>query len=262
MSTLALAGRYTRTVRASLARVWENVFDWEHLPSLHARDFAACTLIDSGDWGWRARLVSQPGDEARAQIIELRADRATGRYVVTTLEGPGRASEIRTALTQRAAHETDIDVGFHVPETDTARLSWIGARYIETYRRLWDEDEAMMRGRERALRRRRPRTTARRRRLGGLAEVRARLPLLVTFGGERFRVVELDGALVAHGADCPHWLGPLDQAPLERGGVVRCPWHGYAFDVASGRSCDGRGLRLAEAPRVEIVDDDVVLVRA
>lgn len=261
MTALALAGRYTRTVRASLARVWENVFDWEHLPSLHARDFAACTLIDSGDWGWRVRLLSHPRDESKAQIVELRADRPAGHYVVTTLEGPGAGAQIRTQLVMRAAHETDIDVGFHVPESDKARLSWIGARYIETYRRLWDEDEAMMRGRERALRRRRPKTTAKRRRLGPVSEVRARLPLLVTFGGERFRVVELNGALVAHGADCPHWLGPLDHAPLERG-VVRCPWHGYAFDVATGRSCDGRGLRLAEAPRVEVVDDDVVLVRA
>lgn len=257
--TLALAGRYTRTVRASLARVWENVFDWEHLPSLHARDFAACTLIDRGDWGWSAKLVPQPGDAAKTQTIELRADRAGGRYVVTTQEGPGAGTEIRTRVAPRAAHETSIEVEFHVPVTEPARLAGIGARYIEAYTRLWSEDEAMMRTRERALRRRRPKTTTKRRRLGTLNDVREKLPLLVTFGGERFRVLDLDGALVAHGAVCPHWLGPLEEAPvIDR--VVRCPWHGYAFDVASGASCDGRGLRLAQAPRVLVEDGVVTLV--
>jgi len=35
-----------RTIGASLERVWENVFDWEHLPWLHRQDFASIDLID------------------------------------------------------------------------------------------------------------------------------------------------------------------------------------------------------------------------
>ena len=46
-----------------------------------------------------------------------------------------------------------------------------------------------------------------------------------------------------------HWLGPLDDAPLEDG-CVRCPWHGYLFDIRTGRSSDGHRLRLAPSPRV------------
>jgi nitrite reductase/ring-hydroxylating ferredoxin subunit len=53
-----------------------------------------------------------------------------------------------------------------------------------------------------------------------------------------------DGALVAHGTICPHWLGPLEDA-VPQNGRLRCPWHGYLFDVRTGTSVDGRGYRLA-----------------
>jgi hypothetical protein len=33
---LHLAATYAREVEAGTARVWENVFDWEHFPALHA----------------------------------------------------------------------------------------------------------------------------------------------------------------------------------------------------------------------------------
>jgi nitrite reductase/ring-hydroxylating ferredoxin subunit len=35
-------------------------------------------------------------------------------------------------------------------------------------------------------------------------------------------------------------------------GCVRCPWHGYRFDLRTGLSADGRGLRLAPAPEVRV----------
>ena len=50
---LHLAAVYRREVGASLARIWENVFDWEHLAHLHDASFASCGLIDRGAWGWR-----------------------------------------------------------------------------------------------------------------------------------------------------------------------------------------------------------------
>ena len=79
-----------------------------------------------------------------------------------------------------------------------------------------------------------------------------RLPLLVELDGEPFRILELeDGVLVAHSTICPHWLGPLDEAAPENG-VLRCPWHGYRFDLRTGMSVDGRGCRLAPAPRVVV----------
>ncbi len=56
---------------------------------------------------------------------------------------------------------------------------------------------------------------------------------------------------MAHAGTCPHWLGPLDDAVIEEG-CIRCPWHGYVFRLESGRSSDGRGLRLARAPQVRV----------
>jgi nitrite reductase/ring-hydroxylating ferredoxin subunit len=94
--------------------------------------------------------------------------------------------------------------------------------------------------------------------LGPPEDVRARAPFCVELGGRSYRIVELGGELVAHAAVCPHWLGPLRGAPVEDG-CVRCPWHGYRFDLRTGRSADGRGLRLPPAPRVEIDRMRVVL---
>ena len=125
------------------------------------------------------------------------------------------------------------------------------AAYVRLYTRLWDEDEGMIRQRTRALAlRAKARTAPPRHPLGTEGDLRGRLPLDLEIGGHRVRVVEIEGELVAYSAACPHRLGPLEHGPDERG-TVRCPWHGYAFDVRSGRSCDGRGLRLARAPRIE-----------
>jgi nitrite reductase/ring-hydroxylating ferredoxin subunit len=87
--------------------------------------------------------------------------------------------------------------------------------------------------------------------LGPIAALRARLPLVVRFDGKPFRIVALDGALAAHAAICPHRLGPLVDCVVEDG-AIRCPWHGYRYDVVSGRSRDGRRLRLPPAPRVVV----------
>jgi len=260
---LALAATYRREVAASLARVWENVHDWEHLPALHGASFAACTLRERGAWGWRVHLLAQPGDPAGAQEVELRVDEPALRYRVVTLDGPGTGSEIRVALAVRGAHATGVVVEFHVPPLPPEKLARVGARLVALYTRLWDEDEAMMIARERACARARARRDVASAPpvpldLGREQDVRARLPLLVDFGGDAFRVLDLDGALVAHATTCPHWLGPLDAAPVEDG-CVRCPWHGYRFDVRTGASAEGRALHLAAAPRVTVEAGRVLL---
>lgn len=47
-------GQYQRRMPVSLARMYENALDWEHLPWLHSSSFTAIECIESGDWGWRA----------------------------------------------------------------------------------------------------------------------------------------------------------------------------------------------------------------
>ncbi len=242
---------YRRTIRASLSRVWENVLDWEHLPWLHRSSFSDIKLLESGPWGWCARVGLQPAGEAID--IELRIERDLGRYVTRTTAGLGEGSEIWTRLKPLSAQRTGIEVEFLLPNVGSEQAEGLAATHTRLYTQLWDEDEAMMMRREQLLSRRPPA------RIGGdaplvlgaLEDVRAQLPLVVALDGRPFRVVELDGALVAHSTVCPHSLGPLEDAPLEQG-CIRCPWHGYRYDVRSGRSVDGRGRWLGPAPRVEI----------
>jgi nitrite reductase/ring-hydroxylating ferredoxin subunit len=251
--SLVLVATYRRTVRAPLERIWENVLDWEHLPWLHRTTFADIKALEHGIWGWRARIALQPAEAKQEILLEVLLDRPDRCYVARTVEGPGKGTEIWTGLSPIDERRTAIVVSFHVPGIDPSQADAVGAAYTRTYTRLWDEDEAMMVRREAFLSGRR-RSGARAPEpldLGPLDGVRDRLPLLVELGGRPFRVLELDGQLVAHATTCPHMLGPLDDTTLEDG-CVRCPWHGYRFDVRSGQSSDGRGFRLAPAPTVRI----------
>jgi nitrite reductase/ring-hydroxylating ferredoxin subunit len=112
----------------------------------------------------------------------------------------------------------------------------------------------MMTTREReldAIRAVRPRQVDEEQVLGDAAEIRKRLPLAVEFGGAQYRLIELDGELVAYSARCPHLLGPLGEAMVE-GGTVECPWHGYRFDVLTRKCVSGANCMLAPAPSVRV----------
>ncbi len=259
--SLPCVATYRRTVAASIDRVWENVLDWEHLPWLHRDSFTRIECEQVGDWGWRARVGIRAGGVEVGEITtELRVDRPAGRYVARTVEGGGKGSEIWTRLVPRSETETDVEVEFCLADVKPEHADATGAAFVRLYTRLWDEDESMMvrrqalldeRGERAGRDERAERGSGERVELGPLDAVREKLPMLVQVGGRPFRLLELEGELFAHSAICPHRLGPLDAGQVE-GRTVRCPWHGYEYDVATGRSCDGKKLRLAPAPAVEI----------
>jgi nitrite reductase/ring-hydroxylating ferredoxin subunit len=262
--SLELVVTWRREVRAGIERIWENVFDWEHLPVLHEMYFDAVELIEIGDWGWRVALTKKPGTPDRRMVLELRADRENARYRVQTLSGDGAGTEIWTLLTPAGPHRTAVEVRYYLPERHPQRLAALADKYRGSCARLWDEDEAMMMRREEITARaaRRSPGSGAAVSLGPLIELQRRLPLLVEFDGEPFRIVECeDGILLAYATICPHWLGPLDEAAPQNG-ILRCPWHGYRFDMRTGQSVDGRGYRLAPAPRVAVdpVTGEVSLV--
>ena len=70
----------------------------------------------------------------------------------------------------------------------------------------------------------------------------------------RGRVVALfnvDGTFHALDGVCPHAGGPLGDGVLQ-GNVVTCPWHGWQFDVTTGRHCLNANLQHQGFPvRVE-----------
>jgi nitrite reductase/ring-hydroxylating ferredoxin subunit len=249
MSKLDHVATYRRRIGASLDRVWENVRDWQHLPWLHRESFASIALEEEGAFGWRARVGLH--GSAQPMRLELVTDGEL-RYVARTLEGPGAATEISTRLEPVDARQTDIEVEFWLPDVAPERRDALGAAYVALYTRLWDQDEAMMQRRSFLLDAPRgARTAPEDVDLGAASEIDSRLPLRVTFAGRPVVVARCEGELVAYDALCPHALGPLDAGSVAEGRVT-CPWHGYAFDVRTGRGCgDAHRLRLAPAPRVE-----------
>lgn len=71
-------------------------------------------------------------------------------------------------------------------------------------------------------------------RSGNLAQVEFDDIRLLVFQAEPSKVV-------AYLAICPHLGGPLEEGRRVRG-LIRCPWHGYAFDLHTG-ACHSRGAR-------------------
>jgi nitrite reductase/ring-hydroxylating ferredoxin subunit len=243
-SQLPHVGTYRRVLPISLERMYENTLDWAHLPYVHSTSFAAIECEAEGPWGWRARTTTRDGETL---VLELRLDRECRRWITRTLDGTNAGSEIWTHAFAVAARRTDIVVDFFVPGVEPAARDKVGAAFCRTYERLYDEDVAMMFERQRQLDVR--------------IETRARdpdsvcigpretltFPMLVTFDRRPYHVVDLNGELVAHVTRCPHQLGPL---PAAQDGMLRCPWHGYEFDVRTGACLSGKVYRLPQAPVV------------
>jgi nitrite reductase/ring-hydroxylating ferredoxin subunit len=246
-------GTYRRVLPVSVERLYENAIDWEHLPYLHRSSFARIECLDAGTWGFRARVWTQPYDERRSLVLELKLDRDCRRWITSTLEGAGQGSEVWTHAFPVGERETHIVVDFFAPGIAAERAREIFARYKSLYTQLYDEDVAMMSDRQAQLDAHGNRTSpaSSQRVLGTLEQVRLKLPMTIEEGGRRFRIVESDGQLIAHSTVCPHTLGPLGTT-LVTNGIIECPWHGYRFDIATGECVSGHPCKLAPAPAISI----------
>ncbi len=81
-------------------------------------------------------------------------------------------------------------------------------------------------------------------------EVRA-----VSAGSQRVALVRVKGKHAALSGACPHQGGPLGEGTISNG-VLRCPWHGWAFDALTGAPASEDYERVASFP-VEVRDDGV-----
>lgn len=239
-------GTYTRTLPVTLARMYENALDWEHLPHLHSGSFKAIACRSEGEWGWHCDAVL-PNDAPVE--LELRLDREHQRWITRTLSGLGAGSEIWSYVFERPEGGLRVVVDFFVPDVPEAAREQMFAYYTQLYAGLYEEDVSMMLGRQEALESSPARDT--RLELGTVAEVEARLPFRFELGGRAYRLVKDQGDLIAHAALCPHMLGPLVEADVVDG-TVTCPWHGYRFDIRSGAAVTGQSCKLASAPHVRI----------
>lgn len=250
-------GTYRRTLPVSVERLYENALDWAHLPYVHPESFGAIALVESDIDGWRARVTTHREDEIE---IELRLDRAIRRWITRTLGGRNVGSEVWTHAFPIEPRRTDIVVDFFSPDLSDDAGAKVGAAFVELYTRLYDQDEAMMLERQRQLdtrieSRRSPEPLV----LGRRDEIT--LPRTAVFNGKVWVIAEVQGALRAYAARCPHMLGPLAAAALI-GTEVQCPWHAFRFDVVTGKCTSGQHYELAPAPQVSIDDNERVVVGA
>lgn len=248
------AAVYERELDASVERIWENVLDWEHLPYLHSQSFTSVRMTSQDANHWCGE-VGLPDSGGATVELDVRLDRPNLRYTTRTVSGTGAGTAIVTQMFPRTERRTGIRVEFFLPWAPAGAEAAIGEIYRNIYVTLWDQDEAMMRERQRVIDAAASRTAAttqeRSVSLGRVRELASKLPMEVELGGRRFRVVSVGGRLHAHDTRCPHLGGPLNDGPIE-GCELVCPWHGYRFDLATGRSSDGRCLRMAPPAVIEI----------
>jgi nitrite reductase (NADH) small subunit len=77
----------------------------------------------------------------------------------------------------------------------------------------------------------------------------------LTAGGRVIALFNVDGNYFALDGICPHAGGPLGEGDLS-GPVVTCPWHGWQFDVTTGRNALNPRIEQGRFP-VKIEGNDV-----
>lgn len=248
---LVQVNRYERRIKANIHRVWENVLDWEHLPSLHSTSFDYVDLDEGGEWGWRT--WSNPEKSAS---VELTVNREASEYVARSYQGEHQISEIWTRLTP-VGEETDIEVTFALPDIEENQVEKLGGLMLGLYTQLWDEDEEMMMEREIQLLRKYAEPAPKELTLNKPVE----LPLTVSMGRGDWTLRRLNNELIVHSAICPHLLGPLDHNAKIDGQLVTCPWHGYDFDLRSGQCVkpESAACTLKRPPLLTETEDQIIL---
>jgi nitrite reductase/ring-hydroxylating ferredoxin subunit len=242
-------GTYRRVLPTNLTRMYENALDWEHLPFVHSSSFSSIDCVDAGPWGWRAEVVNARGQRS---MLELRLDKKLRRWITRNLEGPSVGAEIWTHVFERGPNELELNIDFFVPDVPEDARDKVGTAYAKAYEVLYDEDVAMMVERQRQLDRRIESRRDDQPLVVGDVDT-LKLPMQVDFRGRAIVVNRIGEDFAAYPAVCPHQSGPLDQADLEQS-IVRCPWHGYEFDVFTGNCVSGHSCRLSQLPVVTVSD--------
>lgn len=93
-------------------------------------------------------------------------------------------------------------------------------------------------------------------RVASTDEIEAGHGRLIEHGGVTLVIFNAGGGRFhACGAVCPHEDGPLSEGWLE-GDVIVCPWHGFDFELGTGRCRVDANLAIPVYP-VRVQDDGV-----
>ena len=95
-------------------------------------------------------------------------------------------------------------------------------------------------------------------RLGTRDELQSRVPFTVKLDRHQIAVFFYDGQFRAISNTCNHKGGPLCEGRL-RDEYVMCPWHGWEFNLKTGRHPGNPHMRL-KAYDVTVKDGEVYVV--
>ena len=79
--------------------------------------------------------------------------------------------------------------------------------------------------------------------------------VIVEIEGQDIAIFRLNDQYYAIQNHCPHRQGPLGEG-LVAGNTVTCPWHGWQFDVTTGKSTTGSPVVLKTYP-VKVENNEV-----
>jgi len=114
-------------------------------------------------------------------------------------------------------------------------------------------------------------STARRYVAARVADIPPGRRLIVDLAGRSIGIFNVAGAFYAVRNSCPHQGGPLCLGPTvglatssrpglidytREGEILRCPWHGWEFDLATGRSIFDPTRTRVRSYAVEIIPAD------
>jgi nitrite reductase (NADH) small subunit len=77
----------------------------------------------------------------------------------------------------------------------------------------------------------------------------------VQVGEKEVALAHVEGKFYAISNECLHRGGPLGEGSMQ-GAVVTCPWHGWEFDVMTGKACLNPGVGV-QTYATEIRGDEV-----
>jgi nitrite reductase (NADH) small subunit len=92
-------------------------------------------------------------------------------------------------------------------------------------------------------------------RAAALADVPAGTVREIQVGGKPLALAHIDGKFYAMSNICLHRGGPLGQGPLTGKNLI-CPWHGWEYDVTTGKTTMNPAVGVDSYP-TEIRGDDV-----
>ena len=111
-------------------------------------------------------------------------------------------------------------------------------------------------------------------RVGSAEELRSSGRRVVTIQGRQIGIIAVDGRFVALRNKCPHRGAPLCEGTIDgtflasapgefvygmENRVLRCPWHGWEFDLDTGRSLFQPDEVRVKTYRVSVEDGEVFL---